>query len=324
MNEITIPQNELDIHFDDFLKEQIAVRGPRKATLEGYIAAFRLFRKLVPEVDLKTIQDRSAWINFFTELQTRERIVGTSEKRTGVKNSTLLTYRSKLSVFMRWLKDTGLIKENPLPKIPKPHATYTDRRYLSGSEIQKLIQVCEYGYKWQNLFLRSRNLTIVKVLLHTGVRRGELLGLRLEDVDFVKRKLTVRAESSKSKMRREIPLSPELQADLRQYVKMRQDHPISYTTHALFVSATRDNALTQHGLKHLVELLSEKSGVHFHLHRGRHTFAANLTAQHVPTQHLQELMGHLDPRMTLKYGRNVGLETLRASVEKMGTDGYID
>lgn len=148
------------------------------------------------------------------------------------------------------------------------------------------------------------------------------MSLTLNDVNLDRCKMVVRAETSKSKMTREIPLSRELLNELSDYLRARKTNGKVYTTPALFVSSTQDHGLTQDGLKHIVELLSRESGVHFHVHRMRHTFAAELNRHGIALQHLQQLMGHHDPRMTMAYGRNVSIDVLRSDVEKIGSDGY--
>lgn len=316
--------NELKTLFEDFIQEQQTCIGARPATIQGYRAAFKLFTKLNPEVDLQRVQDRSTWIGFFGELNTRERTLNNGETRQGVKNSTLLTYRSKLDVFMRWLMDTRHIKTNPLKSIRKPHVEYVDRRYMTKTELQRLYQTCKYDYSWQNDFLRWRNYMILRTFVHTGVRKSELLALKLENLNLKNATLTVESKTSKSKMRRVIPVSGELKADFNDYLRARKDHPIAWTTQALFPSSTADTALTENGLKHLVRILNEESGVHFYPHRGRHTFAANLHAKGVSLLHIQQMMGHRDPRMTLKYGRNVSTEELRSAVESFGDGDYIE
>ncbi len=314
--------NELEILFKDFLNEQKFTRCARHATLQGYVAAMQLFLRIVKEADLRNIQDRPTWIGFFSALNERKRLVGKQMKQTGVKASTLLTYRSKLDVFMRWLVATNQIKTNPLTSIERPNVQYVDRRFLTESEIRRLFQTCQYDHKWASDFIRIRNYTILRVLILTGVRRGELLGLHLQDVDLDKGTLTVRAETSKSKMPRPIPLPRPLMIELSDYLQARKNHAIAYLSPALFVSGTKDRAFGQHGLKHLVDLLAKESGVHFHVHRARHTFASELNRHGTPLQHLQQLMGHHDPRMTMAYGRNVSVDTLRPAVEKIGSDGY--
>ncbi|PIR48041.1 hypothetical protein COV06_01425 [Candidatus Uhrbacteria bacterium CG10_big_fil_rev_8_21_14_0_10_50_16] len=316
-------QNELQVLFDDFLREQQYTAGARPDTLEGYRAALSLLFKLAPDADLKSVQERSFWIGLFETLQTRTRTLNNGKQHKGVKNSTLLTYRSKWGKFMRWLVDTRQIKENPLPTISKPHVEYVDRRYLTETEIHKLLQFCQYDYEWATEFLRCRNYTILKLLILTGIRRNELLGFTLESVNMEQRTLTVEGKTSKSKLTRTIPLQRELMVELQRYLRAREDHPIAYTTNALFVSSKRNRPLGKHGLKHLADLIKQKSGVNFFVHRCRHTYAANLYAQGVSLSHVQQLMGHVDPRMTLKYGRQVTTEALRDSVEKLGNGKYV-
>lgn len=314
--------NELETLFQDFINEQVHLRNARKATVEGYTAAMQLFLRTNKNADLRSIQMRETWVGFFSHLNQRDRLVGTEMKHTGVKSSTIRTYASKMNSFLRWLQATGHIKENALFKIELPQVEYVDRRRLTESEIQRLMQTCKYDIPWTSDFVRIRNYTMLRTLLFTGIRLGELLGLRVEDIKMDTGTIVVRAETSKSKSVREIPIHHELAIDLRAYLTARREHPIEYTTPGLFVSSTQDRTFSIHGLKHFVKKLVKESGVAFHVHRMRHTFAAEMNRHGVALNHLQQLMGHRSSTMTLVYGRNVSVDTLRGDVQKIGSDGF--
>ena len=159
------------------------------------------------------------------------------------------------------------------------------------------------------------------ILLFCGLRKSELLGLQIRDVDLVKRVLTIRGETSKSKKTRQIPLNPTLVVHLKDYLTERKTK--GYTTERLIVSTIKDKGLSKHGLKHWIDRLRAYSGTKFHLHQFRHTFACNLGAQNTSAIKIQQLMGHSDLRMTQRYLRSMGVEDLRDEVNKLTIDNLI-
>jgi site-specific recombinase XerD len=101
---------------------------------------------------------------------------------------------------------------------------------------------------------------------------------------------------------------------------------IGYKTPFLFVSSTTDRGLSSHGIKHWVNCLKKISGVNFHLHRFRHTFATNfLNSTHTNNNivKLKELMGHRDIKMTQVYLRALPVDQMRADIEGMNLDNLI-
>lgn len=76
-----------------------------------------------------------------------------------------------------------------------------------------------------------------------------------------------------------MPMHDTLIFHLRDYIAERNRR--KYTASKLIVSATSDRGLSRHGLKNWVKRLSKKSGVKFHLHSFRHSFACNLAKKDV-------------------------------------------
>lgn len=284
-------------------------------TLRGYQAGFDLLIKLMPNIEMTTICSKMI-IEFFRRLENRERVVGKGQIKKGVKKTTIATYRSKLNKFFDWLARKGHLGTNPFREMEYPAVSYEDRKFLKKEDVEKIFTAVGFTIDWQSQLVRKRNFALMHALLYCGLRRGECMNLKMLDIDFQRKQLTVRAETSKSKRERVIPLNSKILLALHDYAEERK----KYTTPYFFVSNNKDDKLTYDGLKHLVEKIIHASGVKFHVHQLRHTFAVNLLNNGCDVAKLKQLMGHTDIRMTMAYLRCIPTKAMRADIEVLSLD----
>jgi integrase/recombinase XerD len=145
------------------------------------------------------------------------------------------------------------------------------------------------------------------------------MSLQIRDIDFERKILTVRAETSKSKTTRQIPLHSTTIMYLKDYLVARKH----YTTPYLIVSSSQDEKLTNDGLKHVIQVLRNSSGVSFHVHQLRHTFAVNFLKSSNNIAKLKQLLGHKNISMTMIYLRCLPVDELRGDIETMSIDSFI-
>jgi len=287
-----------------------------QSTLRGYRQTFAIMTYLMPHLTAQLLTPTSM-TEFFRRLDSRRRFSRNQERR-GVRTSTVATYRSKLGRFFGWLKARGEIVANPFDTMPYPRVEYEDRKYLGRSAVERILGAVTLGAPWRDRLVRTRNVALFATLLYTGVRKGELLGLRLTDLDLGRLELTVRAETSKSRHRRIVPISSKLLMALEDYLADRQRR--GFQTEYLFTSGRTDRPFTAEGLKHLVEQVKEMSGAQFHVHQFRHTFAVNFLNRGGDIAKLKQLLGHRDIRMTSSYLRCLPTSALRTDVESVTLD----
>lgn len=298
--------------FEEYARECEFTHGLRPETIRGYRATFELFKKIIPGMSLGDLRQETMAC-FFERIKTRKRIVGKGTEKIGVRQSTIRTYWSKLNSFFAWLQLRGYIENNPLPKMKIAEPVYDDHRAMEREDINKLLAAVTMHSK--NPLILRRDTLIISILFFAGLRKGELLGLQFKDIDMGKRVLTVRGETSKSKRTRCLPINPTLLMHLQEYIRERNKK--GYKTEYLIASDNEDKQLTAHGMKHWVSRLSRLSGVKFHLHRFRHSFACELGKDNVGVIKLQQLLGHTDLRMTQRYVRSLSVEDLRDDVNRL-------
>lgn len=307
----------LDELFSQFKQEKSYNDKLSEETIRGYEASFQLFRSLMPTVTVDTIT-KSSVLSFFEKLDKRERVVGKGTIKTGVTRSTIATYRSKLNSFFRWLKENKYLEELPFKGMKYPKVEYADKAFLDGSNVCRIFSAVQHKIDWANNFVKKRNLAIFYILLCCGLRKSELLGLKMTDIDFDRKQIRIDGETSKSKRDRIMPLNSSAYLALKDYIEEREKK--SPLTLYVFISDGGQERLTESGFKHLLEKVSKLSGVKFHAHQFRHTFAVNLINKDVDIAKLKMLLGHKDIRMTAAYVRCLPSDMLRADVELIGLD----
>jgi integrase len=130
--------------------------------------------------------------------------------------------------------------------------------------------------------------------LNTGLRRGELFGLKWRDVDFDQNILTVVAETAKTGTTRHVPLNDEALSVLRYWKAQGAD-----TSQFVFVGKTGEPF---HDVRKSWAAVLKKADISdFRWHDLRHTFASKLVMAGVDLNTVRELLGHSDYKMTLRY-----------------------
>ena len=153
-------------------------------------------------------------------------------------------------------------------------------RYLSGeAEAEQLLQACDNSLR-----------PIVLAALHTGMRKGELLGLTWDAVDLANG--CIRLKQTKSGKARALPFNETLWT-LFSTQRTRPDVP--WVFHDAAGTPRRD-------IQYLFSVACKGAGLtDFHFHDLRHTFASWLMMRGVPLATVSKLLGHASPTMTLRY-----------------------
>lgn len=301
--------------FKTYISECIHSKKLRSATIKSYEEVFATFQKIVPELHYpRDIQLHSMPL-FFKRLQTRERLVGKILVRGGIKPSTIKTYYSKLIAFFRWMERYDYLEEGLCCKIIKPPTpVYDDEKALSDENVSKLMSAISL-YNSDNLLGYQRDLLILSLGIYSGLRRQEILSLKIQDVNLEKRTLFVAKETSKSKKNRYVPLHPILANQIKEHFKERklQKRSCEY----LITSIRKDAPLTIYGLKHWVARYNKLSGVKFHIHQTRHTFACSLARVNADVTTIMKALGHSSLQMTQRYLRSITSEDSRSYIEQL-------
>jgi len=209
------------------------------------------------------------------ELQTRE----------GLAPGTVNRYLSALSkAFSNAVKEWHWIQDNPLARVSKKTEPQGRVRYLSDDERERLLDACRKSER-KELYL------IVLFALTTGMRRGELLGLRWQDVDLERRSAIL--HNTKNGDRRSVPIVPEVAELLREHGKVRRlDNDLIFA---------RDSAEVWTFDKAWRQALKAAKVKGFRFHDLRHTAASYLAMSGATVPELAAVLGHRTLQMVKRY-----------------------
>lgn len=224
---------------------------------------------------------------------------------------TYLTYYMTLLVFFRWLVKYGHLGSNYIEEsVEKPKLEKTLPKKLKKQDAIKILEIA-YHFPYTQKFLRSRNHAVYATFLYTGVRKSELLNIKLADVDL--ENLSLFIHQGKGNKDRILPISNTLAKSLNRYLQERKKRKL--TSIYFFVSSNRDHRFTASGLKLTTDAIKKASKVNFTIHKLRHTFATLMIEGGCDIYSLSKMMGHSDIKTTTIY-LSASAEHLRSQVFK--------
>jgi integrase len=236
---------------------------------------------------------------------------------------------------LRWAERNGLVGRNPIEHVARLPETEEHKKYkrraLSEDEITRFLAASEADDEdcaliWN--YERVPQSPMWLALLETGARYGELRQATWGDVDFGRGLLTLRAENTKARKKRVIPLRAGLLERLR---ALRVLHE---TIHGRLPNVTDHVFLAPEGAPHrrpsnnanrVLRRLLERAGIErvdadgrkIDVHSLRHTFASRLARSNVSLFQAQKLLGHSDPKLTSRAYAHVDAEDLRPAIDAL-------
>ena len=216
----------------------------------------------------------------------------------GVSNRTINRKISSLRTYYRFLLKIGDIEVSPLVKHKVLKTAKKLQVPFSEKEIEDVLEIL----KGEDSFIGLRNKLIVELFYSTGMRRGELVNLKLNDISDSQKTIKVLGKRNKERI---IPLLPSALITIASYLGYRKD-----------LSSVKDVdylLLTEKGTKIYETLVYRVINNYFSKasekvkkspHILRHSFATHLLNEGADIKSVKELLGHSSLASTQIYANN--------------------
>ncbi len=282
-------KSRLNIKFEDFANDYIELYSKHNK---------KDWKKDITRLKSLTAFFGGKYLYMITPLQVEEyKSKRVKEVSSATVNRELACIKHMFTMAIHW----GKADNNPVKKVKLFRENNQRLRYLEKEEAERLVRNCK-GYAKR----------IVIIALNTGMRKGEILGLKWSDIDF--RRGIVYLLDTKNGERREVPMNDMVK---RAFVNQRKykDSP--------YIFCNRDGKPFRDIRKSFIAGLKKSGIINFRFHDIRHSFASQLVMSGVDLNTVRELLGHKSIRMTLRYSHLSPAHKQRA-VDVLGQKWSLD
>jgi integrase/recombinase XerD len=301
----SVEKNKQDPHqqplsttpIDRILQRLSALELPAKEHLERYMRhKWRLNHK--PSTLSGSFNSARLFLDFYGKSGKREieKVERTDleafiehEQDRGLRISTVRTRLAFLIAFLHFLMEQDVISGTVLKRSIRLKLPETLPRAIHPADVRKLISVID----------NVRDRALILLLLRTGIRIGEALGLKLNDLDIQDRKVHL-FQGEKNSMGRVVYLSEDALFALKRWLRERdkgKEFLFHGHGHGHICYSTGRNLF----IKYLHKAGLDQKG--YTIHRLRHTCASELLNAGMRLECVQQLLGHQDIEVTRRYAR---------------------
>ena len=282
-----------------FCEYSLYIKGYSKATTLRYRIVVNFFCRQAGISNIEEINKDNVRLFFFN---------GRMNRAWGA--NTFVQYHKTLAVFFRWCIKEKYMESDPTLDVEVPKVPKRIPPKLTKEEAMRILETA-YNYPYKYKFLRSRNHCIFAMFLFTGIRKNELMCLKLSDVDIDH--MSIFIKQGKGNKDRIIPITYKLADILLKYLVERKR--MHKTCPEFFVSLNRNLGFTDSGMKRMVDSIRNASGIQFTVHKLRHTFATLMLEGGCDIFSLSKMLGHSDIKTTTIY-LAASVQHLRSAIGK--------
>jgi integrase/recombinase XerD len=221
-----------------------------------------------------------------------------------------------LQQFFRWLAEEDQLPD-PIARLRAPKVTEKLVPVFSSGELAALEKTCQ-----GRSFVQRRDAVIIAVLTATGIRAGELAGIRYDagdprrsDLDLWSREITVRGKGGRPLI---VRLGDEAARALDRYLRIRSRHAQAWRPE-LWLGVNNGGPMTANGIYQMIARRGQRCGVDAWPHRFRHHFSHTWLDGEGAEEDLMELNGWSSPQMLRRYGASARSARARRTYDRIMT-----
>lgn len=276
----------MDLHLDLYITHLSVIKGRSKNTLESYHRDLSKFLNFVRNQGIDNIVQvqYSHILDFLSRLSADE-----------LNPATISRNLSSIKQFFKFLIIEKVISKDPTFLIKTPKSKQALPVVLSVEELEKLIAAPDPATREG-----VRDRAMFEVLYATGIRVTELVGIKLNSVNFELGFIVVVGKGSKERI---VPLGGKAQSSLGDYLAgIRQSFLKNRSSDYMFVTR-RGEKMSRQGFWKLIKNYALKAGINVAVspHTIRHSFATHLLERGADLRTIQVMLGHSDISTTQIY-----------------------
>ncbi len=194
-----------------------------------------------------------------------------------------------------YLVREGVLNDNPLTTVSSPKQPKRQPRVLSYDEVLALLRMPDVKTPQG-----QRDLAILEVLYGSGIRLGELVNLKVQDVDLARCEARVLGKGNKERI---ALFGKAAEATLRLYLRDGRPHLAGQETDSALFLNRFGRRLQRVSITRLLDRYAKAAGIEHKVtpHSLRHSFATHLIDGGVDIRLIQEMLGHASPATTQRY-----------------------
>jgi len=256
-------------------------------TVLVYSSAIRDFGDFLESHGMPTVPDhiRREHVESFIDWLLHEK---------GAKPATANNRYRGLQSYFGWLVSDGEIKDSPMARMKPPRVPETPPPVLTDEQIGRLFKQCD-GQD----FTGRRDTAILRLLIDSGMRRGELAGLTLSDLDLDRGTARVTGKGSRV---RQVSFGKKATRDLDRYLRVRAQHKDAALPN-LWLG--QHGPITPNGVYQIVTAIAQRARVKAYTHLFRHTSAHLWLSAEGSETNLMAHMGWRSRSMLQRYGASM-------------------
>ncbi|HKQ33151.1 MAG TPA: site-specific tyrosine recombinase XerD [Thermodesulfobacteriota bacterium] len=276
----------MDVLLDSFLSYLAVEKGLSENTLESYGRDLRKFIRSMEEAGVRSAED----INYSHILDYLS-----LSKEKGFNATSIVRSIVSIRQFFKYLLMEKLIEADPASGIGTPKMRKGLPVVITLDEVEALISAPD-----ESTPEGLRDAAMLEALYATGIRVSELVGLKLNDVNFELGFVVVYGKGSKERI---VPMGDKARQKLLEYLGTSRPAMLKgREAKALFVTRL-GKGMTRQGFWKIIKHYSLKAGIAKKIspHTLRHSFATHLLERGADLRTIQIMLGHSDISTTQIY-----------------------
>ena len=218
-------------------------------------------------------------------------------------NKTISRHISSLRSLFKYLLKEGKIKSNPMTLVSNPKVEKKLPKFVPYKELEQILNIFDSGN-----VIDTRNTLILELLYSTGIRVGELISIKIKDIEFNKKQIRILGKGNKERV---VLFGSRCYELLDKYLdSFYKKYNINNSDYLLL--GVKGNRINDREVRKIVDEAVKRAGVKLNIspHVLRHTFATHMLNEGADLKSVQQLLGHESLSTTTIY-THVSNERLR-------------